>query len=178
MALVHHCAAASAVVVALAVGASWLPALAEEVTETVPVEEALAFIEPLDLSGRWSGPGTVKPVRRAEQPFKCVATYFAGKANRKLKQNLRCSNEDYKLDVATLMQIDGNKITGTWQEKTYSLEGTLTGEAMENRMEVRLKGQFFKADMIIVNSPCQQDVIVTPIKADQIEYLKASLKKC
>jgi hypothetical protein len=131
-----------------------------------------------DLAGRWSGDGTVKPTKRPVQPFKCIATYFSGAEGVKWKQNLRCQNSDYKLEVATLLQIQDDKIKGTWQEKTYGLTGTLTGDVVDNRMEMHLKGEFFKAEMTILSSQCQQDVLVTPVKSDQIEYLTASLKKC
>jgi hypothetical protein len=146
--------------------------------ETTEAESATGFLAPLELNGRWTGSGAVKPVRQAEQPFKCVATYFPGKATQRLKQNLRCQNAEYKLDVATLMQIKGNKITGTWQEKTYALTGNLSGDVVDGRMDVHLAGDFFEADMTIVNTGCQQEVIVTPVKAEQIEYLTATLKKC
>jgi hypothetical protein len=147
--------------------------------EAVVTEEAtVAQLHPADLKGRWAGMGAVKPTSSAEQKFKCVATYFPGKDGIKLKQNLRCQNEDMKLDVATLMQITDGQITGTWTEKTYALEGTLSGAVTDNRIDVDLKGQFFKAAMTIINTECEQEVLVTPVKADQFEYLSAKLRKC
>lgn len=172
-----HSLARRGALLLIAIAALASPVVAEE--EVVVTEEAtVAQLQPMDLKGRWSGMGAVKSRNEAAQAFKCVATYFPGKDGVRLKQNLRCQNEDMKLDVATLMQINDGQITGTWMEKTYALEGTLAGAVTDNRIDVRLKGQFFKAEMSIVNTECQQEVLVTPDKADQFEYLSAKLKKC
>jgi ATP-dependent Lhr-like helicase len=44
-----------------------------------------------------------------------------------MQQNLRCNSQNYRLDAATLLQVEGNRVTGRWVDKVYSLDGTVQG---------------------------------------------------
>mgnify|MGYP001296137540 CR=1 FL=1 len=133
---------------------------------------------PLILQGRWTGEGTLKPEGAPQEKFKCVATYFPAKLGHEVKQNLRCQSHSYKFDIASLFEIDGEKVSGTWREKTYEFEGAIDGVVKKDRYDVRLSGDFFEADMVIEGTACQQMLTVTPTPDMHIEYMTAFLKKC
>jgi len=130
------------------------------------------------LSGRWSGLGTVTPVSGAAESFKCVITYFPSSDGARLKQNLRCQSPSYKLDTATMLDIDGTRRTGKWEDRIYSLNGSVSGTLTKDGFDVQLSGRFFNAKMAVAGSQCEQSVRVSPERADYIREISASLKKC
>src|SRR5690606_14399686 len=60
------------------------------------------------LAGRWSGKGTVNPASGPAERFNCVVTYIPqGSSRTRLRQNLRCKSENYRLDAATHLELRG-----------------------------------------------------------------------
>lgn len=131
------------------------------------------------LAGRWAGQGTVVPASGQEEPFKCVVTYLADGDGSRLRQNLRCKSDNYKLDASTHLQLDGAMVTGRWQDNIYTgLSGTVSGTLTENGFDILLSGQFFQAKMAVASTRCEQEVRVVPDRADYIRAVSASLRKC
>lgn len=131
------------------------------------------------LAGRWSGHGIVKPATGPAENFKCVVTYIPQGSSARLRQNLRCQSANYKLDAATHLELQGERVTGRWQDNIYTgLSGSVTGLAKDGGFDIMLSGQFFQARMVIVASRCEQSVKVTPARADYIREVSAELKKC
>lgn len=131
-----------------------------------------------DLAGRWSGAGTVTPASGPSESFKCVATYFPSQDGGRVQQNLRCNSTNYKLEAVSELQIRGNQVTGTWEDKSHALNGVVSGSVTEDGFDILLSGKFFRAQMVVASSRCEQSVTVTPAKADYIRELAASLKRC
>jgi hypothetical protein len=139
---------------------------------------AAKFVDPMgELAGRWAGIGMVKPAGGPTESFKCVITYIPDGGSR-LKQNLRCKSESYRLDAATHLEFNGNRVTGQWQDNIYLLNGTVSGTLTDTGFDVVLSGQFFQAQMTVAGTRCEQSVKVTPNRADYIKEVSASLKKC
>jgi hypothetical protein len=130
------------------------------------------------LAGRWAGHGTVTPARGPSQPFKCVVTYISKGAAGDLHQNLRCQSADYRLDAATRLVINGRQVTGEWQDRIHALSGDVYGLVTKDGFDIQLQGRFFQANMVVVSGGCEQSVKVTPVRADYIREVEASLRKC
>ena len=131
------------------------------------------------LAGRWAGHGTVLPAAGPGEAFKCVVTYLPDGDSSRLKQNLRCKSENYRLDASTHLQLDGSVVTGRWQDNIYTgLNGTVSGTLTASGFDILLSGRFFKAKMAVEGSRCEQQVRVVPDRADYIREVSASLKKC
>lgn len=131
------------------------------------------------LAGRWSGSGTVKPASGPAESFDCVVTYIPQGSTTRLQQNLRCKSDNYKLDAATHLELRGDSVVGRWQDNIYTgLNGTVSGTVKDGGFDVVLSGQFFTAKMTVVGSRCRQSVTVTPVRADYIRQVSASLRKC
>lgn len=131
-----------------------------------------------DLAGRWAGSGTVRWKNGNEQPYKCTVTYFLGDNATRVKQTLRCQSPDEnKLEIATLMQVSGETITGTWEERLSSMTGTVKGRVTANGYEALAHNQFFNAAFEIeMANACEQLVTIRPSR--DIAIIKANLKKC
>lgn len=131
-----------------------------------------------DLAGRWAGSGTVQWKNGNQQPYKCTVTYFLGDNATRVKQTLRCQSPDEnKLEIATLMQVSGEDITGTWEERLSSMTGTVKGKVTANGYEAFAQNQFFNAAFEIeMANACEQQVTIRPSR--DIAVIKANLKKC
>ena len=131
------------------------------------------------LSGRWAGQGMVTLARGPAESFKCVVTYFPTPDAQRVQQNLRCSNESYKLDAATDLAFAGSKVTGRWQDKIHNLDGDVTGNLTADGFNILLAGRFFQATMDVTGDACAQSVKVAPMRgADNIREISAALRKC
>lgn len=130
------------------------------------------------LLGRWAGNGSVIPVSGPAEAFKCVVTYRSGANTAMLQQNLRCKGANYDLDAATSLNIAEDKVTGTWEERLKALGGEVQGRVTNTGFDIYLSGRFFEAHMVVAGSDCTQDVKLTPLKAEVIRELSASLRKC
>ena len=141
-------------------------------------DAAAPAVDPISgLTGRWSGQGMVIPARGGRESFNGVVTYAGNRNSSQVLQNLRCQSANYKLDTATHLLISGKHVTGRWQERVFSLDGTVTGTVTPDGFDVVLSGRFFTAKMTIAISQCEQSVTVTPARADYIRQMSASLKK-
>jgi hypothetical protein len=156
--------------------ASVLSLLASGMHDHVLVAQDANLI--LTLAGRWAGRATVIPASGPSEMYRCVVTYFPSGDGARLRQNLRCKGANYQFDGSTQLQITAGKVTGRWQDKVNSLDGTVSGRVTADGFHILLSGKFFDAKMTVVSSPCQQSVTIVPEEGSPIKKLSAVLKKC
>lgn len=130
------------------------------------------------LAGRWAGNGSMVPLSGPSRDFKCVVTYRAAGDGSRLNQKLRCKGNDYNLEAATVLHISGTEVTGRWEDPVNSIGGDVRGVITAGGFDVHLGGQFFQAKMEVNGSGCEQQVKLTPVRADYIKEMSANLKKC
>jgi hypothetical protein len=141
---------------------------------------AATSVDPLArLTGRWVGNAVMTPSSGPASNFKCVVTYLPRKDAPGMQQNLRCDDgANFKLHAATELQVDGNTVTGHWQDKINEVEGTVAGNVTPTGFEVLLDGRYFQATMAVAGVGCDQSVKVLPQKSSVFRELAATLKKC
>lgn len=130
-----------------------------------------------DLPGRWSGWGSVTMANGHSEQVKCVATYFVGGGGSSLQQNLRCASTSYKIDATANLKVNNGQVSGEWQEKTYSSNGSVAGRISGNGLSLSIQGDKFKAAMSVTTSDCKQSLSITPRGFD-ISNISVSLGKC
>jgi hypothetical protein len=142
--------------------------------------QAAAPIDPLaSLAGRWVGMATMISDSGPASNFKCVVTYIPRKDVKGMRQTLRCEDgANFKLHAATDLALDGDKVTGAWQDKINDIGGTVAGIVTPTGFDVQLSGEFFAAHMAVVGQGCDQSVKVMPQNSDVFRELAANLKKC
>jgi hypothetical protein len=142
--------------------------------------QAAAPIDPLSsLAGRWVGMATMISDSGPASNFKCVVTYIPRKDVKGMRQTLRCEDgANFKLHAATDLALDGDKVTGAWQDKINDIGGTVAGIVTPTGFDVQLSGQFFAAHMAVAGQGCDQSVRVMPQNSDVFRELAATLKKC
>jgi hypothetical protein len=96
-----------------------------------------------------------------------------------MHQTLRCEDgANFKLHAATDLAVEGEKLTGAWQDKINDIGGTVVGIVTPTGFDVQLSGQFFAAHMAVAGKGCDQSVRVMPQNSDVFRELAATLKKC
>lgn len=134
--------------------------------------------EPIALeayNGYWSGLGTVVMSSGSTEQVKCVVTYRTG--GDQVKQNLRCARASYSINGAAELQVRGGQVTGTWEEKTYSAVGTVTGKSVPDGMIVAIDSINFSAAMTVSVAGCKQAIAIQP-KGLDVTRITLALAKC
>lgn len=150
-----------------------LAAATTAIVAAIPASDPLAR-----LAGRWTGEAVMTSISGDPESFKCVVTYLPSKDGAGMKQNLRCKGTSIRLEAATLLQVEGTKVTGRWEDKINSLGGIVRGDVTEDGFEVLLGGRFFQAKMAVAGSECAQQVTVSPQRSSYFRELSAALRKC
>ena len=156
-----------------------ISAVAAGLSLSLPNAESAAPASPIgDLAGRWAGDGTVQWRTGREEPYRCIVTNFLDEGAKSIKQTLRCHNAaENRLEVASHLRVAGEAISGTWEERLSSMNGTIKGRVTANGYEAFAENPFFTAAFAIeMSSACEQQVTIRPSR--EIAVIKANLKKC
>ena len=141
----------------------------------IPVLAQAKSIKLEEFSGYWSGVGVVTWSNGTTEQLKCVATYRPGADQ--LRQNQRCASQGYSISAAVELKFAGDAVAGTWEEKTYSANGAITGRLTDTGFLLSIKGPTFSAAMNVEHSACKQSIDIEPIGVD-VSRIKIGLGKC
>ncbi|MBI1386186.1 MAG: hypothetical protein GC150_14870 [Rhizobiales bacterium] len=136
--------------------------------------EAASFA---DLSGSWNGRGWITLNNGGRERVQCRVVYEAQGTNR-IVQNLRCASTSYKIDATSHVQRSGNALYGTWTEKSFDVEGSLSGEALDDGFSLSLSGNVFNAGMSVrLDGGCRHDLNIN-VHGIDIRNVSMGLRKC
>lgn len=128
-----------------------------------------------DLSGYWAGRGSVTLASGTSEQLKCVVTYRV--AGPRLTQSLRCASSSYSINALAELQVQGQQVVGTWEERTYAASGSVSGRLTDTGMTVSIEGAAFTAAMSITATACQQTIVIVPRGLDA-STIEIGLAKC
>ena len=96
------------------------------------------------LVGTWSGKGTARLEGGKSERLSCKG-YYSGSGGSELRLNIICANPSTKVELRSVLKYASGHVTGTWEERNYNQQGTITGSG--DRLEAaavdrrrRLKG--------------------------------------
>lgn len=130
-----------------------------------------------ELAGRWSGWGSVKLANGTAEQVKCIATYQVEDGGGGLQQNLRCASPSYKIDAVAKLSLASGQVTGSWEERTYSASGSVSGRMTGSGFNLSIQGANFSAAMAVATSACKQSINIAPNGFD-ITRIAIGLGKC
>ena len=111
-----------------------------------------------DLSGEWSGGGTVTLSSGSNEKIRCRATYDSEAAGNNLKLALRCASDSYNVDFRGTAINSGGNMTGDWFESTNQAAGQFFGSIKGNHINARIEGQTFAALLNMTTNGNHQSV--------------------
>ena len=113
------------------------------------------------FAGNWSGKGTVTLADGSKENIRCKASYRVDRADRALKQSLRCASDSYQFDLSSDVVSDGDRLTGNWSEASRNLFGSVRGRASGGEIEVFVEAAGFAANLSLRTRGNKQSVSIT-----------------
>ncbi|MGZ5916401.1 MAG: hypothetical protein ACXWJ4_03620 [Methyloceanibacter sp.] len=90
------------------------------------------------LLGSWGGSGEYRLQDGTTQRVKCNAYYTGG--GTQLGMVIRCSSDTNKIEIRSKLSSSGGRITGSWEERTYNAEGSASGSATGDKINLQISG--------------------------------------
>jgi hypothetical protein len=135
-----------------------------------------ALADPIaDLTGYWSGNGSVSLGNGKTERVKCSVIYKTDGTNQ-VRQTMRCASADYSINALAELRINGGKVSGTWEERTYSAKGDVSGRVAGESFSLQIQGGNFSAAMNVTIANCKQSLSITPQGLD-VSKVSISLAK-
>lgn len=110
------------------------------------------------FDGSWSGTGTVALSNGTTERIRCKADYKVNAAGMGLKQALRCASDSYKFDLTSDVTSHGERISGSWSEKSRNIFGNLQGTAGNGQIDVFVEASGFAATLNLRSNGSKQVV--------------------
>lgn len=110
------------------------------------------------LTGSWRGSGTMLFEDGTSDNLSCTGYY---KPSPNLSVVIRCKGAETNFELRSkLLKSEGDKVSGTWEERTYNATGDASGTASPGKLSVQFGGSLAgKLDMSFTSS--SQSVSVT-----------------
>jgi hypothetical protein len=112
------------------------------------------------LTGSWTGSGTIAFKDGHSEALRCRADEAGGHGDT-LQLTLRCASDSYKFELSSDATYSGGEITGTWREVTRNVEGSLTGHASGERIDIAARSQSFAANLALTTRGNRQVVSIS-----------------
>jgi hypothetical protein len=90
------------------------------------------------LLGSWRGAGQIKLNDGRTERVTCNAYYTGGGSQ--LGMAIRCQSESSNVEIRGKLSQSGNRVSGTWEERTFNAAGTASGQASGDRISLQISG--------------------------------------
>jgi hypothetical protein len=130
-----------------------------------------------ELTGYWTGTGSVTLASGTTERVKCAVTYKVSDSGGQIKQTIRCASTDYSINALADLRVKGEQVSGSWEEKTYAATGQVTGRYTGSSFVLSIQGGSFTAAMNVTLSACKQSINISPQGLD-VNRISIGLAKC
>jgi hypothetical protein len=127
-------------------------------------------------AGSWAGSGAISLTNGSVERLRCTARYAVQDGGAGLVQNLDCASDNYKFQLRTQVQAQGEDITGHWFEVTRNAQGEITGRIENGRIEGTVTGPGFSAGFTLRERGSRQQVAIRAQGGD-ISQITAELAR-
>lgn len=110
--------------------------------------------------GTWAGTGRVVVQDGKSEQIKCNG-FYRNDGQKGFGVAIRCASTSYSIQLRSALALSGNQISGSWEERTFNLQGHLSGRVDGGRMVLNVDGGSLKAAMTISVSGSSQSVVLT-----------------
>jgi hypothetical protein len=119
------------------------------------------------IAGLWVGEGRLGTRGGQTEMVKCRATYRSEEQGTALKQSIRCASAGGSIEVKVTAQLEGENISGGWEETTRGWTGRLVGATTPQGLKVRIRGDNLTANMDVIVKDALQVV--------EIQFIEGAL---
>ncbi len=111
------------------------------------------------LMGSWSGSGQIRYDDGQSEGVRCSAYYTGG--NERLRLAIRCRSDSTEVEIRGLLTRQGQKLAGTWEERTFHASGEASGQLAGDRMSLSIAGGGFSGSMTVAYAGSRQVVTIS-----------------
>ncbi len=129
-----------------------------------------------NMSGRWVGGGKIVYAGGKTESLTCRVTYKIDGGGSAARQNIRCAGASTTFAVSSNFQASGNKVTGSWSESTYNVNGSISGKVSGGTVSVGISGGSFTGSMSVNTNGSSQSVVIKPT-SDTVDKIALNLRK-
>ena len=147
----------------LRVARSWRRAVAATCVTVLAMggAAAAAVAGPFDsLGGTWSGSGNIRLDNGRTEGLKCNAYYTPRGGGASMGLALRCASPSNKIDLRATLNASGSRVAGSWEERTFNVTGSASGEAAGNFIRLAIDAGVIKGSMSVVTNGKTQTISV------------------
>ncbi|MBM3529705.1 MAG: hypothetical protein FJX62_16580 [Alphaproteobacteria bacterium] len=112
------------------------------------------------FTGSWSGNGTITVQDGTRERIRCRGQYRSSEGGNALKLELRCASDSYKFELQSDIAYDGGNVSGSWNETTRNVFGSLSGRASANAIQATASSVGFTAQLSLTTKGNQQRVSI------------------
>lgn len=91
------------------------------------------------LVGTWSGKGTARLESGKSERLSCKG-YYTGSGSSELRLNIICANPSTKVELRSKLKYANGHVTGSWEERNFNQQGTITGSATDTKLRLSIGG--------------------------------------
>ena len=119
-----------------------------------------------NLSGQWSGRGTIDLANGERDPIRCRASYDVLETQNNLQLNIRCASDSYSFDLFASATLVADTVSGIWSEATRNAAGKLSGTANDDHIDIVANGPAFSASLALITHGDRQSVVIKSKEAN------------
>ena len=115
------------------------------------------------MAGTWSGGGTITLDDGSRERIRCRASYQVTGPN--MTMALTCASDAYKFNLGANVADQGGQVTGTWNESSRNISGTLQGRGGGGNFQIVVSTVGFNASVSLRTTGNKQAV---SLRADNL----------
>ncbi|MGI9521032.1 MAG: hypothetical protein ACR2PG_05215 [Hyphomicrobiaceae bacterium] len=109
------------------------------------------------LRGAWRGTGQLRLASGRTERLRCRAYYNPKESGRRLGMAVRCASSSYKFELRSKLTAKGNRVSGTWEERSFNASGRAFGSLRPGRLALTATGSI-RASLLVSFSRNRQTV--------------------
>ena len=99
------------------------------------------------LAGSWGGSGRISYTDGSSESIRCTAYYTGGGAA--LRMAIQCRSDKNPIHIRSQLRVDGSRVSGQWEERTFNASGTASGKLGSNNLSLSISGGGFSGSMSV-----------------------------
>lgn len=123
-----------------------------------PAEAAAGVFTP--YGGSWSGGGHIRLEGGRTEALRCSANYSPRGGGAALGLALRCASASNRIELRASLRSNGNRVSGSWEERSYNTSGGVSGIVSGNQMRLSISGGAIAGVMVVTTTGRSQSISV------------------
>jgi len=126
------------------------------------------------LAGSWHGDGTMSFEDGKTESISCKG-YYKGAGDYSIV--IRCKGTSSDFELRSKLKSNGDKVSGSWEERTYHATGDATGTASAGKLNIQFSGSLTGGLEMSFSSSSQSVSVSVGTKGAGIKGVQVSLNR-